>query len=260
MRYFISSNEDALSVNIKRKIHDVLSNHEGFTLDGKNPELIISIGGDGRFLKTINHYVLNSNSFAIVGISTGKLGFLCDYQAENIDLFLEDIINHTPRYDQRKLIEVTFKNKEYLFLNEFRLEKIFDTLNCQVYLNEHLFLEFKGNGLNFSTSTGSTAYNRSLNGPIINPHYNIIIMNEIAPLNNSLFSSLNSPLILTDKDLVSLKGNFDNVVFGGDTFHQVLNCEREEISIKLSDKKITFAHFREYSFYDKVKKSFLDRR
>lgn len=259
MRYFICANDDKSSKEASKRIKIFLNDYEEFLLDEDNPELVISIGGDGRFLKSVRKYFNNINSFAIVGITTGKLGFLCDYRVNEIEDFLQALVSKTPKYEARKLLEVHYDNKKYLFLNEFRLEKIFETLNMDIYINDVFFSSFKGNGLNFATSTGSTAYNKSLNGPLINPRQNVIIMQEIAPINNSLQQNLSSPLILLDRDFITLKGVEKNIIFGGDNEHIILENNQKEIKIMLSSQCISLAHFKPYDYYQKIKKSFIER-
>lgn len=259
MRYFICANDDQSSKEASKRIKNFLDDYAEFLLDEKNPELVISIGGDGRFLKSIKKYHDKMNSFAIVGIATGKLGFLCDYRINELEDFLQALVSKTPKYESRKLLEVEYNKKKYLFLNEFRLEKIFETINIDIYINDIYFTSFKGNGLNFSTATGSTAYNKSLNGPLINPRQNVIIMQEIAPINNSLQQNLNSPLVFFDRDVVTLKGLEKNIIFGGDNEYSVFDNIHEEIRIMLSLQSITFAHYKPYDYYQKIKRSFLER-
>ena len=257
MRYFITNNNDEQSLKTKKYIIEFLNKHSEFILDEKQPEIIISLGGDGRFLKTINQYSDKLNTFAIVGISTGTLGFLCDYKINDINQFLNDFISHTPRYEARKLIEVYYNKKKHLYLNEFRIEKIFETLKVDIHINENYFYTFNGSGLNFSSSTGSTAYNKSLKGPIVNVHNNVIIMNEIASIENLYTKNLNSPLILLEKDIISLKAPLENVIVGGDSNYEILKEEKNDIIIKLSNDKIIFAHFNNFDYYSKLEKCFI---
>ncbi len=261
MRYFIYSNSDELSLSIVKKIRYFIScNGNGnFLYDEKNPNLVISVGGDGRFLKTIQKYILSIQDIAIVGISTGTLGYLCDYDESSVDEFLYDLINVTPQYESRKLIEVYTEKNINFYLNEFRIEKLFNLFSCDVYINDELFENFKGNGLNFSSSTGSTAYNKSLNGPIVSSKNNNLIMGEIASLNNSISHTLNSFLVLNDKDVVTLKGEFNNCSIGGDCFNEIIDNKTNKIIIKLSKIKVTFAHFKKINIYQKIKKCFIER-
>ena len=151
------------------------------------------------------------------------------------------------------------KDEDY-FLNECRIEKIFRTLEMEVLINDEYFENYSGNGLIFSSPTGSTAYCRSLNGPIINFHQNGFLMGEIAPIVNSVSNSLNSFLLLSDKDKVTLKGDFSMCSIGGDHFNFIVTKQKiEEIEISLSDKRVVLAHYKKFDFYEKLKNSFIKR-
>lgn len=259
MRYFIYSNDDELSLSVVQRIRYFIScNGNGdFIFDENNPELVISVGGDGRFLKCIQKYITQIQDIAVIGVSTGSLGYLCDYSHDNLDSFLSDLISCTPHYETRKLIEVYTGRDVNFYLNEFRVEKLFDALNLEVYINEKLFENFKGNGLNFSSSTGSTGYNKSLNGPVISNKINSLIIGEIAPINNKISKTFNSFLVCSEKDVITLKGDFTNCSIGGDYFNEICNQPLDSIIIKLSNIKMRFAHFRRFDYYQNIKKAFL---
>lgn len=259
MRYFINANNDELSVSVVKKIRNFIScnGNDNFIYDENNPELVISVGGDGRILKTIQKYITQIQEIAIVGISTGTLGYLCDYDNEHLDEFLNDMITHTPHYESRRLIEVYTGQSINFYLNEFRVEKIFKSFDCEVYINDNLFERFRGNGLNFSSSTGSTGYNKSLNGPVVSNKINALIMGEIAPINNNLNCTFNSFLVLNDQDVVTLHGDFSNCSLGGDCFNEINTLPINSIIIKLSNVKMKFAHFRRFNYYKKLTKTFI---
>lgn len=261
MRYFICANDDELSKELVEKIRNTLKLNADFLYDEKEPEIVISIGGDGRFLKTIQKYLLDIQNIGIVGISTGALGYLCDYKDSDIDKFLKDISSVSPKYESRSLIEVYANQNVSFYVNEFRLESVFKTFKCDVFINDSYFESYRGNGLIFASSTGSTALNKSLGGPIVSNGINCMIMGEIAPINNSISRTLNSFLVLSSKDVVTLRGNFDGCSFGGDNFNELFKSnQNDSISIRLSKIKVKLAHFRRENFYEKVKDCFIERK
>ncbi len=260
MRYFIACNEDKKSKEVFLKIKNFLKDYDSFIFTEENPEIVISIGGDGRFLKIIRKFLPIIEQVGFVGISTGKLGYLCDYKSEEVDDFLHSFVSKTPYYDGRNLIKMKIGKDEDYFLNECRIEKIFRTLETEVLINDEYFENYSGNGLIFSSPTGSTAYCRSLNGPIINFHQSGFLMGEIAPIISSISNSLNSFLLLSDKDKVTLKGDFNMCSIGGDHFNFIVTKQKiEEIEISLSDKKVVLAHYKKFDFYEKLKNSFIKR-
>ena len=85
-------------------------------------------------------------------------------------------------------------------------------------------------------------------------------MGEIAPIISSVSNSLNSFLLLSDKDKVTLKGDFNMCSIGGDHFNFIVTKQKiEEIEISLSDKKVVLAHYKKFDFYEKLKNSFIKR-
>ena len=101
MRYFIACNEDKKSKEVFLKIKNFLKDYDSFIFTEENPEIVISIGGDGRFLKIIRKFLPIIEQVGFVGISTGKLGYLCDYKSEEVDDFLHSFVSKTPYYDGR---------------------------------------------------------------------------------------------------------------------------------------------------------------
>ena len=125
-----------------------------------------------------------------------------------------------------------------------------------IYINNEKFEKFHGNGINVSTSTGSTGYNKSLNGPVIHPYNQVLIFGEVAPINNRVYQAFNSFLVLRDVDQITLKGDFSNVLIGGDTNLQT-NDVNDEIKIRLSEKAFIFAYYKSLKYYRNLRDSFI---
>lgn len=258
MRFFVYSNHDEVSLSLKSYITEQLIEENNFILDENNPELVISIGGDGRFLKSIRKYIDKLKNVHFVGLSSGKLGFLCDYRADEVNELISDIINNIPQYDNYHILEV-FNGKDYqYYVNEFRIETIFNTLNLDIDINGKFFEHFRGNGINVSTPIGSTAYNRSLGGPIINPHLGVMVLGEIASLNHNLHRNLNSFLVLSSGDELKITGKINDGVLGGDVIFDQVKDSEITFKIKLSETKVSFARYRSNEYYQRVKNSFID--
>ena len=131
-------------------------------------------------------------------------------------------------------------------------------MTCDLYINDEKIETFRGNGFNVATCLGSTAYNRSLGGPLIHPDIEGLILGEIAPINHNVYGSITSFVLLRKDDKITLKGNFKGTFIGGDTVYQTINDDiNSEIVITLSDKKVQFAHFKEMRYYDKLKMSYV---
>ena len=108
-----------------------------------------------------------------------------------------------------------------------------------------------------STPTGSTAYSKSLGGSIIEPTIRAIQLTEIASINNNVFKTISSPLVLSSSTKIVLKSeNFEHIYISVDgRYLETKNITK--ISAKLSSQKVTFLVRADHSFLHRVKKSFL---
>lgn len=258
MKYFICSRNDVNSKKIEEKLQSVFIEH-GFVMDERSPEIVISLGGDGTFLRAIHKYIDNLDKVSFVGIHTGKLGFFCEFTRNEVQEFVDAIINKTPTVVEHRLLEIKFNENIYYGINEVRVENPFNTMICNVYIDNTLLENFRGNGLNFSTSIGSSAYNRSLGGPLIIPNNEKIIMGEVASINHNAYRSLNSFLVLDENNYITLRGMFKKCLIGYD--HKYVNIESnkmtDEIKVKLSNKSVRLLHYKNVSYFFRLRKAFV---
>ena len=156
-------------------------------------------------------------------------------------------------------VEIDFNENIYYGINEVRVENPFNTMICNVYIDDTLLENFRGNGLNFSTSIGSSAYNRSLGGPLIIPNSEKIIMGEVASINHNAYRSLNSFLVLDENNYITLRGMFKKCLIGYD--HKYVNIESnkmtDEIKVKLSNKTVRLLHYKNVSYFFRLRKAFV---
>lgn len=138
------------------------------TYDEDNPELVISVGGDGTVLYSVHKYIHQLDQVSFIGIHSGTLGFLTDYQKDEYMDLVHDIRLDEFKTYNRCLLEVKTHDETYMALNEVRLENNRRSQVLGVYINGDFFETFRGNGLCVSQLQGSTAYNKSLGGAVIN--------------------------------------------------------------------------------------------
>ena len=166
-------------------------------------DIAISIGGDGTFLRTAA--LVGSKAIPILGINTGRLGFLADVGTTEIEDTLNDIFKNHYRIEDRILLhfKIGLDTKIYNYaLNEIAIQKR-DTssmITINAFINGEYLTTYWGDGLIVSTPTGSTAYSISVNGPIIIPQAKTIVLSPIAP------HSLNvRPLIIPEDSRLSFE-------------------------------------------------------
>lgn len=145
----------------------------------------ISFGGDGTFLRTARR--LCGTGIPIAGVNTGHLGYLAHFSLENPRLLLEGLADETLKTHPRKLIAVSGSGIPEDFicdaLNEIAVQKddSASMINVHVELDGFFLADYKADGLIVSTATGSTAYNLSVGGPILQPELDCMVLSPVAP-------------------------------------------------------------------------------
>ena len=166
-------------------------------------DFLISFGGDGTMLSAANF--IKDYKIPIIGVNTGRLGFLANVAKENILNLICDLENNKYTISKRALIDVIIEsklntNKKYFALNELSICGNQNTMiNIKAYLNGEYLNNYWGDGLIVSTPTGSTGYSLSCGGPILMPDTNNFIITPIASHNLNV-----RPLIISDKNEVKL--------------------------------------------------------
>ena len=171
-------------------------------LDNLGVDMAISLGGDGTFLKAARY--VGATGIPIVGINTGRLGFLADVSADEMEVFFAKL--HEGRYSvrERSLLELTTSDdngQPSYALNEVTLSKHDSSSMIAVHTHvggEHL-ATYMGDGLIIATPTGSTAYSLSAGGPIVYPQADVFVLTAVAP------HSLNvRPIVIADDKTIEL--------------------------------------------------------
>ncbi|MDR1610800.1 MAG: NAD kinase [Candidatus Symbiothrix sp.] len=220
-------------------------------------DLIISLGGDGTFLRTA--VWVGRQGIPILGINTGRLGFLADIGTNEIDETLEEIFRGDYSVEERSLLELQTPLLQYgahnFALNEIAVLKR-DTssmIAIHTYLNEEFLTTYLADGLLIATPTGSTAYSMSVNGPIIIPQANNFVLSPVAP------HSLNvRPLVIPESYCIRLKvetrnGNFLISLDGRSSVYP----SETEFLISKADFCVKIVKHSRQRFYDTLRKKLL---
>lgn len=222
-------------------------------------DLLISIGGDGTILRAITF--VGNLDIAIVGINTGRLGFLATVQTNQISDALSDIFNKNYKISERTVLEVNVSPKNNLVsqtnfaLNEVTLSRKNTTsmITVDTHLNDEYLTSYWADGLILSTPTGSTGYSLSCGGPIISPNASSLVLTPIAPHN------LNArPLVIPDNTKVKLKVNGRENEFLLSLDSRIITLQNSDtVNIKKAAFKIKMIEFLNESFIDTLRKKML---
>lgn len=168
-----------------------------FENDDFNADMVLSMGGDGTFLKAASH--VGGKNIPILGINTGRLGFLADVSPEEMEETFEDIYKGNYKIEDRSVLQAFSEGlplKGYpCGLNEIAILKRDSSSMITIHtsINGAYLTTYQADGLVIATPTGSTAYSLSIGGPVIVPHSSTIAITPVAP------HSLNiRPIVIND--------------------------------------------------------------
>ena len=184
-------------------LSDKISTFERITKED-NINYLFSIGGDGTLLKAVT-YVRESN-IPIMGINTGRLGFISSISTDQIDVAVDNVLNGEYKIRSRTVLELDTENNLFgttnFALNEVAIVKK-DTssmIRIDAFIDGEFLNSYWADGLLISTPTGSTGYSLSCGGPIILPGTENIIIAPIAPHNLNV-----RPIIINENSTIGLK-------------------------------------------------------
>lgn len=228
-------------------------------------DMFVSFGGDGTILRAIT-YVRNLG-IPIVGVNTGRLGFLSTFKKEEVRKVLVEFLEGKYTIVERSLVEISSNETEASFgdlnfaLNEIAVSRKDTTsmITVETYLNDEYLTSYWADGLIVATPTGSTGYSLSCGGPVIAPTAKSLILTPIAPHN------LNArPLVVSDDTVVRLKvsGREENHLVSLDS--RIITLQNgKEITIKKASFSIKMIEYNSESFLKTLRNKLLwgeDRR
>lgn len=232
-------------ININPNLVSVFSKH----LEIKNDvDLLFSIGGDGTILDAIT--VVRDSNIPILGLNTGKLGFLASISKDEIEPALKAVFAKEYTIDERALLKLESSSglfKEFPYsLNEIAVQKVDSAMiTVRVNIDGEFLNTYWVDGLLVSTPTGSTAYSLSVGGPIIVPQSGNFIISPISPHNLTV-----RPIVLPDssKLQLELEGRSLNYILSLD-HRSIMIKNTEEIIISKAEFKIKLIKLNSTSFY-----------
>lgn len=262
MKAYIYANTTKETNDIVEKLKVSLTHagHEVTSLE--NADTIFCVGGDGTLLNLMQEKEFPT--IPIVGVNTGHLGFFQEINSDKIDEFLKE-------YDEGKysilpynIARAEIKHKGgttvHRALNEFAVKgETNHSVHLDISINDSFIEKFSGDGILVATPAGSTAYNYSLGGSIVDPRINILQVTPIAPMNTTAYRSLTSSILIpanvqlviepSDERSRTLSVLFDSMDI---TYEGI-----EKIKLTLSHRKINLVHRNDQTFWSRVKDKFL---
>jgi NAD+ kinase len=259
MTFTIVARDDKASRTIGSQLSQSLT-LLGHQQDHNHPDFVFFIGGDGTFLRAVQQYLHELDHPIFVGIHSGSLGFFCEYGKDELQRLIDDIPSFHHKKKTYALLEMHLQSKRpqtFYAVNEVRIEDPFQTLVTTVSIDDTQLETFRGTGLIVSSTLGSSAYNKSLGGSVVDGQIPTMQLTEMAAIQNNVYRSLGSSIVLHPARVLRFKGEFSSAIFGYD--HQLYKPEEkiEEVVVKLSKKTLSIVHQQRHSYIETIHKTFV---
>ncbi|MFB6317396.1 NAD kinase [Saccharicrinis sp. FJH54] len=225
--------------------------------DLKSFDFVFSIGGDGTFLRSAR--LVGDSGIPIIGINTGRLGFLADVTLAEINEILDDIISGDYILEKRGLIKLhsdcnSFDNCNYALNDISVLRRDTSSLIViHVFIDDQFLNSYWADGLIISTPTGSTAYSMSAGGPIVLPQSNSLVLTPLAPHSLTV-----RPLVIPDaqKIKINIESRSSNYLVSVDSHSMAFDINKELLITK-ADFTINVLKRKNNDFYETLRNKLL---
>ncbi len=222
----------------------------------KKVDLFFTFGGDGTLVTSL--LFIQDTEIPIVGVNTGRLGFLASFTKEQVFLELDSLLKGKYKISKRSVIEIVSPKIPSFFpfaLNDITISRKETTsmITVESYINDEFLNVFWGDGVIISTPTGSTAYSLSCGGPIISPENENFVITPIAPHNLNV-----RPLIVNDHSEFRLLVDSRVSQFSLSLDSRLVHVDTEtELIIRKAQFKILLIQPDNLSFYETIRQKLL---
>lgn len=232
------------------------------TIDDTCPDIVLTVGGDGTLLTAFHDWQCHLDEVRFVGVHTGHLGFYTDWRDYELDELVESLEHDNGESVSYPLLSAEALSSDgqthrYLALNESTIRKVNQTMVSDILLDGQYFERFRGDGLSIATPTGSTGYNRSIGGAVINPNINALQLTEIASLNSRVYRTLNSPIIVSESETIQVELDPTQahiLTIDQLTYDTAMLC----VCYQIAKERIHFAKYRHMPFWHRVQDAFVE--
>ncbi len=236
------------------KVFETFSGKED--LKENKVDLFFTFGGDGTIVNSL--LFVQDLEIPVVGVNTGRLGFLASFTKEEAFLELDNIIKGEVKISKRSVIEIVSPNNSMFFpfaLNDLTISRKETTamITVESYINNEFLNTFWGDGIIISTPTGSTAYSLSCGGPIIAPNNDTFVVTPIAPHNLNV-----RPLIVNDDVEIRLQVKSRVPQYSLSLDSRLFHMETDvEVILRKARFQILLVHPPNLSFYETIRQKLL---
>jgi len=260
---YIFSSSTKLSLNTAEEfigsIGDDLQIQKDFSED---LDLVLVFGGDGTFLRAVQ--ACNYSKVPLLGINTGHLGFFQEFTPEDREGLVKVIEEGQYKLQPYRLLEIELETENgaetYFALNDIYIkEHGSGVVHLTLSVGDNFVERFNGDGIVVASSAGSTAYNYSLHGAVVDPRLEALQLTPIAPINNKVYRSFTSSLLFPPQLGLRIEpgepANSNIGIFSDG--REIHTGEFRSLTVTLSEKVINVVRSMDYDFWGKVESKFL---
>ena len=212
-------------------------------------DMVIAFGGDGTILSTAR--LVGRAAVPILGVNLGKLGFLAELSVDEVESFVDDILNNQHVIEDRMVVRVTAEGHDVQMfgVNDIVIDKSNSSrvIDMDTYVNNDYLVTYTGDGIIVATPTGSTGYSLASGGPIVVPASDVLTITPISPHTLTARS-----VIVPDSSVirVSVESEFQNVRVTADGQQEKIFTPPVNLFIQKADYTVKLVKRKDKSYYD----------
>ncbi len=212
-------------------------------------DMVIAFGGDGTILSTAR--LVGRAAVPILGVNLGKLGFLAELSVDEVESFVDDILNNQHVIEDRMVVKVTAEGHDVQMfgVNDVVIDKSNSSrvIDMDTYVNNDYLVTYTGDGIIVATPTGSTGYSLASGGPIVVPASDVLTITPISPHTLTARS-----VIVPDSSVirVSVESELQNVRVTADGQQEKIFTPPVSLFIQKADYTVKLVKRKDKSYYD----------
>lgn len=257
---FLRSHEKSVSIESMDEAGIFGEEHAASFDPGAEPDLVIVLGGDGTMLRAARDFMYVN--VPLLGVNLGSLGYLTEVEKDNVIPALEKILKGDYTIEERMMIEGTFLRQgteagHVRALNDISIlkENPFQAIGLNIYVNGRFLKDYNADGVIVSTPTGSTGYNLSAGGPIVEPGADLLVLTPVSP-----HTLMARSIILSAKDEIRIElkgpkdGAFQKALASADSASNFDLESGDSFVLKKSDMRTKIVKLSSVSFLEVLSK------
>ncbi len=236
--------------NISGAMIDVMG--QDFDIMCRSADMLVTLGGDGTLISAVRRSY--QYKIPVLGVHAGTLGFLADFDIDELDVFIPKLKNGDFRIDKRAMLQASISSKEgtkeVIAFNDIVMTRpsISKMIHLETFVDGRSFNTYYGDGVIVSTPTGSTAYNLSCGGPVLFPLTQVFAITPISP-----HSLTQRPVVLPGQYAIEVKTPDKSAlaVIDGQDMYEF--GEEHTIKIHLAKESARLIHRKEFNYFEVLK-------